>query len=92
MWILFMVFMFVIGAIGAAFKGDFSGIEAIVSFLGVIGVLIFGFWLIYKIGLLGATVILNILWIVPAIIISNRNKKDSSSKSNDDSMEKWSRK
>ena len=58
-----MIFIFVVGAIGAAFHGDFSGIEAIFSFLGVVLVLIFGFWLIYKIGLLGASIVLNIMWI-----------------------------
>ena len=89
-----MIFIFVIGAIGAALHGDFSGIEAIFSFLGVVLVLVFGFWLIYKIGLLGASIVLNIMWIIPFLIIKNK-KSNTDNKNNTNSsgsnLEEWKR-
>ena len=90
MWILFMIFIFVIGAIGAAFHGDFSGIEKIFSFLAVGVVLVFGFWLIYKIGLFGAAIVLNVMWIIPFLIIKNKNN-NTDNKKNDNDLEEWKR-
>ncbi len=91
MWILFMIFIFVVGAIGAAFHGDFSGIEKIFSFLAVGVVLVFGFWLIYKIGLFGAAIVLNVMWIIPFLIIKNKNNNTDNNKKNDNDLEKWKR-
>lgn len=94
MWILFMIFVFVIGAIGAAFKGDFSGIEKIFSFLVCGVVLVFGFWLIYKIGLLGAAIVMNVMWIIPFLIIKAKQDKDNSNnqdKTDDNSLKEWKR-
>jgi len=91
MWILFMIFIFVIGAIGAAFHGDFSGIEKIFSFLAVGVVLIFGFWLIYKIGLFGAAIVLNVMWIIPFLIIKNKNNNTDNNQKNDNDLEEWKR-
>lgn len=81
-----MIFIFVIGAIGAAFHGDFSGIEKIFSFLAVGVVLIFGFWLIYKIGLFGAAIVMNVMWIIPYLILKNKNSNaDNNNNSNNSS-------
>ncbi len=85
-----MIFIFVIGAIGAAFHGDFSGIEKIFSFLAVGVVLVFGFWLIYKIGLFGAAIVLNVMWIIPFLIIKNKNN-NTDNKKNDNDLEEWKR-
>ena len=93
-----MIFIFVIGAIGAAFHGDFSGIEKIISFLAVGVVLVFGFWLIYKIGLFGAAIVMNIMWIIPYLIIKNKSSNSDNSNnssysagknSSSDSLEEW---
>ena len=86
-----MIFIFVIGAIGAAFHGDFSGIEKIFSFLAVGVVLVFGFWLIYKIGLFGAAIVLNVMWIIPFLIIKNKNNNTDNNQKNDNDLEEWKR-
>ena len=45
MHILTLILMLVIGSIAAACKGDFSGLEAIGKFVGVVAIIIAVMWL-----------------------------------------------
>lgn len=75
MEILFAILFFVIGSICAAAKGDTSGLEIIFSILMVFGL----FYLVYKVGMFGAVVIIAIVLVI-IFAIAMRNNKDNTSK------------
>ena len=64
MHILAFIILFIIGSIGAAFKGDWSGIGAIAKFIGFIALfLIIGYIMINPVLLIIAVVIFVIILI-----------------------------
>ena len=75
MEILFAILFFVIGSICAAAKGDTSGLEVILSILMVFGL----FYLVYKVGMFGAVVIIAIILAI-IFAIAMRNDKNNTSK------------
>lgn len=76
MEILFAILFFIIGSICAAAKGDTSGLEIIVSILMVFGF----FYLIYKVGMLGAFLIVAIILFIIIFAISMLDKSNSNKK------------
>ena len=74
MEILFAIIFFIIGSICAATKGDTSGLEIIISILMVFGF----FYLIYKVGMLGAILIVAAIVgvLIFLIMLSDGNNKN----------------